>query len=140
MKRLLVIIASLVLAAICVFSIRYGLARHTRRKLEAARRVGYEQILASYSNEVRLGTNRKQVEEDFRAKGTIFRQICRIQASTTVSDLIKIGEEDVPWFCSEHNIYVAFQFSPTDSHAALESDDSDELTKIILHPMLEGCL
>jgi hypothetical protein len=31
-------------------------------------------------------------------------------------DLAKIGEEAVPWFCSENYVYVAFQFSAVETH------------------------
>ena len=27
-------------------------------------------------------------------------------------DLVKIGEESAPWFCSENDVYLAFEFNP----------------------------
>ena len=51
-------------------------------------------------------------------------------------DLVKIAQEDAPWFCSEKNIYIAFQFTGTASRA----EPSDKLISVTVYPWLEGCL
>jgi len=56
---------------------------------------------------------------------------------------VRIGQEDVPWFCSEHNIYIAFEFANFGHERdtiGVEASDSDTLKQISIFPWLEGCL
>jgi hypothetical protein len=55
-------------------------------------------------------------------------------------ELTKIGQEDAPWFCSEKNVYVAFQFRGIAHKQGFEADSSDTLHAITIYRWLEGCL
>jgi len=92
--------------------------------------------------------NRKEVEDYLRGRNAKFQQTCCVDSNETSKrhswdDLIKVGEEDAPWYCSQHNVYVAFQFT---DHAKLETlyefkdDDFDALKGVTLYHTLEGCL
>ncbi len=54
-------------------------------------------------------------------------------------DLIKIGEEDVPLFCRQNNVYVAFLFTDYDK-SERQDNDLDTLKNVTIYHELEGCL
>ena len=55
-------------------------------------------------------------------------------------DLVKIGEESVPWFCSENNVYIAFQFNPKSTGELSKTNVSDVLKRVSVFHQLERCL
>jgi hypothetical protein len=56
-------------------------------------------------------------------------------------DLVKIGQEDAPWFCSEKNVYVALEFIGPERHSVGPSAEAyDTLTTITIYRWLEGCM
>jgi len=83
---------------------------------------------------------RKEVESYLRAKALGFQRMCCIDERSAFADLVKIGSEDAPWYCSEQNIYVAFQFAGVEPHEALKVSDSDSLKRVTIFRWLEGCL
>jgi hypothetical protein len=136
--RLFLATAIAILALFAVHSL--GEAR-AQRKREAA----YEVILRSYAQVLKPGMTRKEVEDYLRARNRLFRQMCCVNqnrfSQNVYDDLTNIGQEDAPWFCSEKNIYVAFQFAGRGSHATAPSAEaSDTLTAVTIYPWLEGCL
>ena len=57
-------------------------------------------------------------------------------------DLTRLGEEEAPWFCSENNVYLAFQFidGSRQQTNGWKADDLDTLKSITIYHWLEGCL
>jgi hypothetical protein len=82
-------------------------AQSKQQKREAA----YQSKLQSYSEALKPGMPRKVSEEYIRTKGTAFGQLCCIEETSVFADLVKIGNEKHPWYCEEHNVYIAFQFA-----------------------------
>jgi hypothetical protein len=107
-----------------------------QQKREAA----YQAKLQSYSESFKPGMPRKTVEEYLRTKGTAFRQLCCVEETSVFADLVEIGKEKHPWYCEEHNVYIAFQFSAVKPRKGFEAHDSDTLTKITIFHKLDGCL
>jgi len=56
---------------------------------------------------------RMEVETHLHKEGIRFMQMCCVENHSYWDDLIKIGEEGHPWYCSEHYVYVAFLFVAT---------------------------
>jgi hypothetical protein len=116
----------------------------TRYAAEQAkqREAGYEQALRSYSDLLKPGMTRKQVESYLRASGASFRhQCCMEQPSGGAwDDLVKIGSERPPWYCGEHNVYIGFAFSSADPHSMPQANDSDTLRRVQIFHGLESCL
>lgn len=83
---------------------------------------------------------RKNVEDYFRSKDIHVTQMCCIDERTAYADLVRIGKEKHPWYCSEHNVYVAFQFAAVEPHTSFRAHDSDVLKKVTIFHWLEGCL
>ena len=130
----------LLLGALLVAGVRYVLEKRAQRRREAA----YQSALSSYTAVLRPGMTRKEVEDYFRAKNIRFRQMCCVDIKTfsrnVFDDLTKIGQEEAPWFCSERNIYVAFQLDGPARNVGWNANDSDRLKVVTIYPWLEGCL
>ena len=107
-----------------------------QKKREAA----YEAVLHSYTEVIKPGMTRKELEDYLHAKGTAFQQFCCNDEKSVFSDLVRIGKEKHPWYCSEHNVYIEFQFAMVEPHFPIRIRDSDTLTKITIFHHLEGCL
>ena len=123
-------------------SLRYRSQKQAQRKREEA----YQMALLSYSGVLKPGSARKSVEDYFRAKNTAFQQMCCVDSTETArraswDDLVKIGTEDAPWFCSEKTVYVAFQFSDHQQlHGVAKAHDLDTLKAVGIYCWLERCL
>ena len=85
---------------------------------------------------------RKDVETYLRAKQANFSQTCCFEARGAFADLVKVGEEDAPWFCSESYVYVAFEFDATEPQRPLSAppNDADVLMKVQIERIPSGCL
>jgi hypothetical protein len=120
-----------------------GAVRYARARTEKQREAIYQSLLRSYLETFTLGMTRKDVEASLRRDGKPFQQMCCMESSRRSSaydDLTKIGDESAPWFCSQHNVYIGFEFNPTESHDVTQAHDSDVLTTVRLFHWLEGCL
>jgi predicted outer membrane lipoprotein len=134
MKRLRMILLSLLLAACAVAIVRYLWEQHVEKQQEAA----FQSILQSYSAKIHLGTSRKDLETYFRLKAIPFHRQ-RIEESA-YADLTRIGHGDHPWYCKRKSIYVAFHFTAVEKRPdSTGQSPSDTLNQITLFPQLEGC-
>ena len=141
MRRWRLPVAILAVVAVSALTVRHVL----EKRAQQTREVAYQSALLSYSEALRPGMTRKQVEDYLRAKNVSFRLMCCVdvkESSKGVYDeLTKIGQEDPPWVCSEKNVYVAFQFTRPERNAAgWDANDSDSLKDVTLYRWLEGCL
>jgi hypothetical protein len=111
-------------------------AQSAKEKREAA----YKAKLQFYTDVLKPGMTRKNVEDFLRARGVAFGQLCCIDERSAYADLVKIGKEKHPWYCEEHNVYIAFQFAAVEPHKGWEAYDSDTLKSVTIYHKLEGCL
>jgi len=126
----------------------WGIRHAFSQRAQRHREVEYRKVLLTYSQVLKAGMTRKQVEDYLSSQHVPFRQMCCITAKElsggvfdhAYDDLVKIGQEDSPWFCSENNVYVAFQFFGSKPQALPEAALSDTLRDVSLHQWLEGCL
>lgn len=88
------------------------------------------------------GMTRKDVEASLRREGRPFHRMCCMEPrrSSAYDSLTKIGEERAPWYCSQHNVYIGFEFSAAESHEFPEANDSDRLMTVRIFNQFEGCL
>ena len=139
-KRVLTLLAFLAVLSTVVVGIRYKLKEKAQKKREAA----YESSLRSYRQELKPGMTRKEVEGYLKAKNTPLMRMCCVDSGgnrSSLDDLTRIGQEDAPWFCSENNVYIAFQFSEYERHDGMPSaNDLDTLKTVSIYRWLEGCL
>ena len=142
-RRWLLVIGLFLVAGLLAFGVRQVLKQRAKKRRE----IGYEMTLRSYSAVLKPGATRKDVEDYLRAKNVEFCQMCCVNSKSKFSesvydDLVRIGQEDAPWYCSDNNVYVAFQFAGPHRSASLgpEAAGSDTLSAVTLFHWLEGCL
>jgi hypothetical protein len=137
MKRWSLLILALLVVALFAFAMHHASREREQQEHEAA----YQSTLRSYSAVLKLGMSRTDVEGYLNAKKVRFSQgCCIVQYASAWDDLTKIGQEDSPWYCSEQNIYVAFQFAAVERPKLLRADASDTLTAVTIVRRFEGCL
>jgi hypothetical protein len=143
--KVLMIVATIAPVVFCLW-----LVQHVRERRKAAEREGYyKAVLTQYTGEFKPGMTRGQVEQHLQRDGSRFQQMCCVVNSkgehvslvgTGWDDLVKIGEESTPWFCSENNVYIAFEFSPKSPGELSKTNASDILKRGSVFQQLEGCL
>jgi hypothetical protein len=133
-SAIVILCASMAIAAIMV-------RRHNAQRRLAAREAGYAAVVADYANRLKPGLTRAQVEQQLRAEGKEFHHMCCMGASHNAFDtLLLIGEESAPWYCSEHYVYVGFEFFSEGTHRFSEALPSDKLVDVRLYKQLSGCM
>jgi hypothetical protein len=139
MRRIVLTILLLAVGGLGIVGVHSWFEKQSRRKREAA----YDSILRSYTQALKPGMTRKQVEDYLRTKNVSFQQMSGINGDSW-DDLIKIGqEEEHPWYCSEHIVYLAFQFADYEQLGKpldLEANKLDTLRAVTIYHRLEGCL
>src|ERR1019366_1336990 len=144
-RSLLLLIVVGVFAALCGVALRHALGQRAIQKREAAyqRAVSYQSLLHSYSEVLKPGMTRNEVEAFLRGDGVSFfiffpRWLAEDHA---YADLVKIGQEEHPWYCSEQDVYIAFHFIATEPLTAnYRASDTDTLKNISIFYQLGGCL
>ena len=136
-RRYVVLASGLLVTTLIVVAV----VRHASTQAQAARELSYQASVRSYVARFQVGISREDVERQLRDGGVHFQQLSGGGLEEpTYSDLIKIGKEPTPWFCSEHNVYVALQFAAFDQSHPSDSKPSDVLKRVTLFKWLEGCL
>jgi len=141
MKRILLLLLVLLVGTLFGFGVRYEIKKRAREKREVA----YQLALRSFAEVFKPGMTRKAVEDSLRANTHEFRQTCCVDMKEykkgSWDDLVKIGEEDAPWFCNYTAIYVGFQFTGHEKFDGMwRADDSDKLTAVTLYRQYDKCL
>jgi Na+-transporting NADH:ubiquinone oxidoreductase subunit NqrC len=141
MKRILLLLLVSLVVGLFVFGVRYELKKRARERREVA----YQSALRSYAQVLKPGMTRKQVEDYFRANKLEFRQTCCVDMKEyrkgSWDDLVKIGEEDAPWFCNLTIVYVGFQFTGHGQFDGMwRADDFDKLSAVTLYQQYDKCL
>jgi hypothetical protein len=137
--RLLLGLLSLVLLTI-------GVRHVVKERLHKKRELSYQTTLQLYEQAIKPGMTRKQVEDYLHARSQAFSQSCCVDIKEfrkhSWDDLVKIGAEDAPWFCSESAVYVAFQFSdsPLPHDEMWRADDLDTVKSVSVYHRPENCL
>lgn len=130
----------LIMVVVAISSAAMVLSSHVRSEARTKREAEYQMALQSYSHDLKPGLTRKEVENYLHAKGAVFTQMCCIEERTTYADLVKVGEESAPWYCSESYVHVAFEFAATEPHELWKAYETDKLRRILIFRQLGGCL
>jgi hypothetical protein len=135
------VVAATTALTIVIALVFLRLERRDRAAETAAREARYAIVVDDYSHRFLPGSTRKQIEDSLRQEGMDFFHSCCMGASHNASDtLVKIGEESPPWYCSEHYVYVGFEFVRDHKAGDAEARESDPLTSVRLYKQLTGCL
>jgi hypothetical protein len=131
-----VIILGLLAIALTTVSSPPACGQSSKQKREA----GYQTALQAYSEFVKIGATRREVEEALRSKNTPYIRLCCVEQGTTFADLIEIAKEKHPWYCSAHMVYIAIQYVAIDSNVPNTVRETDVVQKVTIWHHLEGCL
>jgi hypothetical protein len=133
----------LVVAAVVVVlaASAYLIRARVQSNAEKSREAYYEWKLREYAQRFNAGLTRREVEAQLRAGRIPFHQLCCVHAHGSVlTDLVKIGEDKGPWYCSGIWVNVAFDFHPTEAHDPLGAADTDVLDQVSMFRETDGCL
>ncbi len=132
----------LIIVPACLFVSVFGIKGVIDRRAEQKRQIEYQSVLKEYSGALKPGMTRREVESFLRLKGHSFQQMCCVGVRRNAwADLVRIGKDQAPWYCSQSNVYVALEFETTEPHGINpDARDSDRLEDVALFPWLEGCL
>jgi hypothetical protein len=145
MRRWYLYVAAALIAALLVgFSVRHFLEVRAQKRRE----VEYQKALRSYSQSLKTGVTRKQVEDYLSARKIPFQQVCCVKVKEfsrgvyddAYDDLVQIGQEDAPWFCRQNNVYIALQFFGSYRNSPPRADASDKLKDVTIYHRFDGCL
>jgi hypothetical protein len=143
---LVLFILILVAAPLIFFGVRYKVKVRAEARAQAKREIGYQAVLRSYSQVLKPGMARKEVEGYFHAKNIDFVHTCCVDPTGlskkhSWDDLVEIGKDAAPWFCRENNAYLAFEFIDQEQHGTnWDSNDADTLKSVSIYHRLDGCL
>jgi hypothetical protein len=115
---------------------------NVRTAAKRKREIGYAVALKTYSEALHPGMTRRDVEAYLRSRNAQFSWMFTAfggRRESQYADLVKIGEEAAPWYCSEAYVYIAFEFSPVGDFQHRQTD-SDVLQGIELFRPYSGCL
>lgn len=99
------------------------------------------EALRTYSQALKPGMTQRQVQDYLHSRGVSFFERCCFEPRGAFSVLVKVGQEDAPWSCSEWPDYMAFEFSATEpSEPVAKPAGSDVLKLVHLTSNGEGCL
>ncbi len=134
-------LAVLILAAILA---AYTQHRSAKSGIEGERARAYAAAVERYSRALPLGTTRQDVEAYLTKSGMPLRRMCCMDSSRPgnkrVDDILtKVGVEKAPFYCSEHIVYVGFQFASSLANPKVDGIPSDRLERIRLFHSFEGC-
>lgn len=139
MKRwwLWLIVAIIIAAASSAIAIR----QVNKTKRTTANAAAIHVALIHYEQDLKPGLNRKKVKDYLRADGVGFDERCCNVPGGAFSILVRVGEEEVPWFCSSWPDYMSFEFTRTEAPGSpYQPLNSDVLKEVHLTSNGEGCL
>ena len=130
----------LVVVVIASFLLTFRGVLKARRKRRLATET--QAALMRYTRNLRPGLTRREVEAYLRGHNTEFGERGGSVGRHTYATIVKVGEDDVPWYCSEWPVYVLFEFKAADStqSAGYDPKPDDVLDEVHLGSNGEGCL
>jgi hypothetical protein len=133
---LVLLILILVVAPLTFFGVRHEMRVRAESRAHAKREAIYQAGLRSYTQTLKPGMKRVEVEDYLSAKKVEFLRL-------SLDDLTPIGEDEPPnWFCGRPHVYVRFQFtarSPREDRPA-EANQQDTLEEIKISRLASGCI
>lgn len=110
---------------------------------EQKRRLEYQRITQHYSDVLKPGMTRAEVENLLRSRKQAFTRFCCVgKRQTPYADEVKLGEgtRKGQWPCTATNIYIDLEFEATEPHSETEARDSDRLLRVIPGEGMQPCL
>jgi hypothetical protein len=99
---------------------------------QAKRETSYRAALRSYTQILKPGMKRKEVENYLRANKIAFQQ--QSAGGSSLYDITQIGQdESTAWFCGKSKVFVKFHFTTfAQREHQFEANEGDTLDEITL--------
>jgi hypothetical protein len=99
------------------------------------RNVQYHRVLKTYSDVLKPGMKRSEVENYFiMSKYVSFgRECCVGPKRGTFDDLVEIAHEKPGWVCQGQVVYIAFEFAAAQTNGDWKPDPGDRLVRTSLY-------
>ena len=133
---IVLLILILIVAPLTYMGIRYEMKVRAETQAQAKRETAYQAALRSYSQILKPGMKRKEVEDYLRSNKIEFLQL-------SLDDTTQIGhDESTTWFCGKSDVFVKFQFTAFAQHSGRPDDpnERDTLDEIKIFRMPGSCL
>src|ERR1035438_9945911 len=120
---------------IIFFGARYGMKIQAENQAQAKRDATYQATLHSYSQILKLGMNRKKVEDYLRVNKMEFFRL-------SLDDLAQIGEDkSQSWGCGNVDVFMEFAFTAaTQREGQPNANEMDTLNQVEIIHRSSGCL
>ena len=133
MKRQLIwIAATIALIAAVLGAFALLTANGAADRAAERRKPAYQNSLRMFQQSLPAATTQAEVEDRLNSAKIHFETICPYEGRYTCADLVVIGEERPPWYCSSWPFQIAVEFKAMELGKNL-------LTKVELVHNLEGC-
>ena len=119
-RRTKVVVA--ILGAVIMILAAVAAGRWWKEQAREARQLAYQSALSACARDLKPGLTRKSVEAYFHTSRIGFEKICCL-GQHYQADLVKIGEEDTPWYCGPEYLDLVFEFAPTQEGGLKPSAD-----------------
>ena len=133
---IVLLILILIVAPLTFLGVRYEMKVRAETLAQAKREATYQATLRSYSQILRPGMKRKEVEDYLRSNKIEFLKL-------SLDDITQIGQdESTTWFCGKSDVFVKFQFIAFARNAGQpdEANELDTLDEIKIFRMPGACL
>jgi hypothetical protein len=138
MRKHLRLITLISLIFVSVVVAGFAALSWSRKIAERKRDFGYLSALQHYRSDLHSAATRGDVESYLQSRRIQFGPLrCVDDEPNGSSDFVLIGTEDAPSYCSENNVYIAFQF---DTYPSGSRANSDRLKGITIDHKLDDCL
>ena len=130
------LILILVVAPLTFLGVRHEMRVRAESRARANRETTYQAAVRSYSQILKPGVTRKEVENYLRFNRVEFLRL-------SLDDITKIGEDQAAnWFCGKSDVYVKFQFIASTQHEGRPDDanERDTLEEIKISRIASGCI
>ncbi len=115
-------------------------ARH-RREQKIRDEAAYQAIVRQYEKDLREGMSRAEVENYLEGRHVKATLICCVaEYRGTYDEIVKVGVEGAPWYCTQIGVYVGLQFNGSATAAPALATPMDTLRKVSLFRRGEDCL
>jgi hypothetical protein len=147
MRRWRLPVVVLTVAALSTLGIRHVFEKRVlEKRAQQTREVAYQSAVRSYSEVLRPGMSRKEVEDYLRAKNVRFRLMCCVDIKESSKDvydeLTKVGQKILLGLVVRRtSTLLSNSLAPSENEARWDlANDSDKLKAVTLYRWLEGCL
>jgi hypothetical protein len=132
---IVLLILILVVAPLIFFGVRYEMKVRAETQAQAKRETTYQAALHSYSQILKPGMKRNEVENYLRTSKIEFRQL-------SLDDITHVGQdESTGWFCGKTDVFVKFKFTSfAQRERQPDANDGDTLDGIEIFRMARDCL